>query len=210
MITANIQGIDLSLETDPSVFCPNGVDRGTLAMLSAVELLPDDTVLDLGCGCGVVGIWAAKRIGGERVVLCDIQYRSVECARANAARNGVPNLPVYLSDGYENVPDREYSLILSNPPYHADFSVPKRFIEGGYRRLRIGGRFVMVTKRLLWYRNKMKAVFGGVRVCEIDGYYVFIAEKREKAAWPPEKPKNTLSRKLQRKQERQRRKPSGT
>ena len=37
----------------------------------------------------------------------------------------------------------------------------------------------MVTKRLKWYRNKLVAIFGGVRVHEADGYFVFEAEKRD-------------------------------
>jgi len=40
----------------------------------------------------------------------------------------------------------DFTLILSNPPYHTDFSVAKNFIEGGYKRLVIGGRMVMVQK----------------------------------------------------------------
>ncbi|MDY3070644.1 MAG: methyltransferase, partial [Eubacteriales bacterium] len=36
----------------------------------------------------------------------------------------------------------------------------------------------MVTKRRDWYQNKLTAIFGGVRVSEEDGYFVFIAEKR--------------------------------
>jgi 16S rRNA (guanine1207-N2)-methyltransferase len=36
----------------------------------------------------------------------------------------------------------------------------------------------MVTKRLLWYKNKLTGIFGGVKVREIDGYYVFVAVKK--------------------------------
>ena len=36
----------------------------------------------------------------------------------------------------------------------------------------------MVTKRRDWYRNKLIAIFGGVKIREIDGYYVFMAERR--------------------------------
>ncbi|NCU26429.1 methyltransferase, partial [Candidatus Nomurabacteria bacterium] len=71
-----------------------------------------------------------------------------------------------------------YTLILSNPPYHTDFSVAKHFIEKGFNRLVLGGRMVMVTKRRDWYRNKFIAVFGGVSIREKDGYFVFAAEKR--------------------------------
>jgi 16S rRNA (guanine1207-N2)-methyltransferase len=37
---------------------------------------------------------------------------------------------------------------------------------------------LMVTKRKEWYKNKLSAIFGGTRIIEKDGYYVFIAEKR--------------------------------
>ena len=60
----------------------------------------------------------------------------------------------------------------------------------------------MVTKRLDWYKNKLTSVFGGVKVYEIDGYYVFIAEKRRQAVKEKEKKTGDLSKKLQRKQQR--------
>jgi 16S rRNA (guanine1207-N2)-methyltransferase len=37
---------------------------------------------------------------------------------------------------------------------------------------------MMVTKRRQWYRNKLAAVFGGVKVREVDGYFVFEAQRR--------------------------------
>lgn len=202
MIQAVIKGIPLTLETDPAVFSPGGVDAGTLAMLSTVEFSPQDTVLDLGCGCGVVGILAAKLIGVEQVVLCDIQPEAVGLAKRNAAANGVEALPILQSDGLDNVPGTGFSLILSNPPYHADFAVPKRFIAQSWQKLAQGGKLIMVTKRLDWYQNRLTAVFGGVRVAEIDGYYVFTAEKRETKK-PAKKEKPALSKKLQRKYNRE-------
>lgn len=45
-------------------------------------------VLDNGCGTGVLGIFAAKR-GAEHVLAIDIDDKSVENTRENAARNGV-------------------------------------------------------------------------------------------------------------------------
>jgi 16S rRNA (guanine1207-N2)-methyltransferase len=35
-----------------------------------------------------------------------------------------------------------------------------------------------VTKRRDWYKNKLISIFGGTAIHKIDGYYVFIAEKR--------------------------------
>ena len=203
MIETQILGIPLYFETGGGVFSPGGVDTGTLAMLEKAELKPGDKVLDLGCGYGPVGLYAAKRLGGDSVVLCDISQEAVSYARENAARNGLPGLDIRLSDGYSAVPERDFTLILSNPPYHTDFSVAKRFIEGGFRRLALGGRMMMVTKRREWYQNKLAAVFGGVKALEQDGYWVFLAEKRrEEPAKKQPKPPSTLSRKLRRRQER--------
>lgn len=200
MITAEIKNVSLRFETDTSNFSPNSIDVGTLAMLSAVEFLPDDKILDMGCGYGVVGILAAKLIGQENVTMCDISESAVKQAKINAELNGVPDIDIKISDGFSNILDNDFTLILSNPPYHADFSVPKHFIEVGFKKLAVGGKIVMVTKRLDWYKNKLTSVFGGVMVREIDGYYVFISEKRGERVPKKEKAVGKLSKKLRRKQ----------
>lgn len=200
MITAEIKNVSLRFETDTSNFSPNSIDVGTLAMLSAVEFSPDDKILDMGCGYGVVGILAAKLIGQENVTMCDISEKAVKQAKINAELNGVPDIDIKISDGFSNILDNDFTLILSNPPYHADFSVPKHFIEVGFKKLAVGGKMVMVTKRLDWYKNKLTSVFGGVMVREIDGYYVFISEKRGERVPKKEKAVGKLSKKLRRKQ----------
>ena len=200
MISAEIKNVSLKFETDSSNFSPNNIDVGTLAMLSVVDFLPSDKVLDMGCGYGVVGILAAKLIGQENVTMCDISEAAVKQAKINAELNDVPNIEIKISDGFSEIQDNGFTLILSNPPYHADFSVPKRFIEVGFKKLAVGGKMVMVTKRLDWYRNKLTSVFGGVRVREVDGYYVFISEKRGERLQKKEKPVNKLSKKLRKKQ----------
>lgn len=178
MINVTLKGIDLVFETAPGLFSPAGIDAGTLAMLSAVDFRPEDKVLDLGCGYGAAGILAARLIGPERVTLADIDERALEYAARNAALNKAGGVRIVKSNGFAGLDDAGYTLILSNPPYHEDFSVPKMFIEKGFNRLAIGGRLYMVTKREKWYRNKLAAVFGGVRVWNLQGYFVFMAERR--------------------------------
>ena len=177
-IVAEAMGRRLELETRPGLFSPSHADRGTLAMLSQVEFEPGMRVLDLGCGCGLVGILAALQCGEENVVMSDIDPLAVCVAAKNAARNGVGGVTTVVSDGFSGLTETGFDLILSNPPYQSDFSVAKGFIEKGFNRLKPGGRLVMVTKRRDWYRNKLSAIFGGVRIREVDGYFVFEAEKR--------------------------------
>ena len=200
LIEEQVQGIDLVLNTNEEVFSPTAVDKGTRAMLSFVEFKEGDKVLDLGCGCGVVGILVAKQIGAENVVMCDVSENAVQLSKQNAVANGVDGVTIRLSDGLRDISENGFNLILSNPPYHTDFAVAKEFIEDGFKKLALGGKMIMVTKRLDWYRNKLSSVFGGVTVKEKDGYYVFLAEKR--GNYKPKKEKKNeqiMSKKLQRK-----------
>lgn len=188
MYQASLWNQPLEIETTEGLFSPRGADAGTLSMVSAVELESGQKLLDLGCGAGLVGIAAAKVLGEENVWMTDVDPAAVRCAAENAKRNGVENVHLCCGDALDAVDASGFDWILSNPPYHADFSVAKKFIEKGFNRLKLGGKLVMVVKRELWYRNKLTAIFGGVRMQEIGGYFVFTAEKRSERYAPP-KPK---------------------
>jgi 16S rRNA (guanine1207-N2)-methyltransferase len=178
MIEATVINKNLSFETSPECFAPRALDRGTLAMLSFARFEPGQKVLDLGCGYGVVGITAAQFTAPENVFLTDIDKTALRLATRNAEINRAAGVHIIESDAFEGLDAAGFDLILSNPPYHTDFSVAKRFIEKGFNRLKLGGRFLMVTKRREWYKNKFIAIFGGVRIYEADGYFVFEAVKR--------------------------------
>ena len=178
MVTRIIKNINLLFESSPRCFSPKNIDKGTLAMLSYVEFKETDKVLDLGCGYGVVGILAAKFMNPKNVYLIDNCKVALKYATKNAMHNNVDDVNIIFSDSFKNLNESGFSLILCNPPYHTDFSVPKNFIVKGFNRLLVGGKFYMVTKRLNWYRNKFISIFGGVKVYEKDSYYIFEAEKR--------------------------------
>lgn len=179
IIETKIKDVDMKFKAEPELFSPQGIDKGTLAMLSVIDFDGSDKVLDLGCGYGIVGILAAKIIGTSNVVMVDKVSAAVKCAKENAILNGVPDVKIYESDGFKNLPEKDFTLILSNPPYHTDFNVAKGFIEKGFNRLVIGGKMYMVTKRKDWYKNKLIAIFGGVKIWEIDDYFVFLAVKKD-------------------------------
>lgn len=177
MYTAQIGDITVTIKQSADLFSPLHADRGTLAMLSLIRPQEGMKALDLGCGCGIVGIYLSKIIGGENVWMCDIDEKAVAASKVNAAENGVCPT-VVQSDGLSAVTESGFDLILTNPPYQSDFAVAKSFIEKGFNRLKVGGTMYVVVKRRAWYENKLRAIFGGCRVHEKDGYFVFEANKR--------------------------------
>lgn len=170
----------IRLTADPALFSPRGPDAGTLALLSQVDLRPDDRVLDLGCGYGLVGLAVAKKLGAGSVVMVDIDPVAVAAARFNAIQNDCGDVAVILGDGPMAAAGMTFSLILCNPPYHTDFSVGRRLIEQSYRQLEPDGRLCLVVKRLDWYRNKLAGLFGGVTVKPVNGYFVLTAIKQKR------------------------------
>ncbi|MDT8719163.1 methyltransferase [Clostridium sp. 19966] len=56
---------------------------------------------------------------------------------------------LYQSDWVKDIDEKDFAIILSNPPYHADFSVPKEFIEKGFNRLVICGKMYFYSIQVL-------------------------------------------------------------
>jgi len=77
-----------TIGVNPGVFAPTHTSR---AIADALEVAPGDTVIDVGCGSGVLSFVAA-RLGAERVVGCDLSPEAVNVARENAERLGLDDL----------------------------------------------------------------------------------------------------------------------
>jgi len=78
--------------------------------------LPDfeGTVLEIGCGSGIVSLHLAKR--GNIVTAIDINPKAVEATKFNSKSN---NLDIEILEGnmFSPVKDRKFGTIVCNPPY---------------------------------------------------------------------------------------------
>jgi ribosomal protein L11 methyltransferase len=70
------------------------------------------TVLDMGCGTGVLGI-LARQLGAGHVTCIDVDPWSEENTHENAGLNGLDDLEVILGDATA-IPGRRYQIILAN------------------------------------------------------------------------------------------------
>jgi ribosomal protein L11 methyltransferase len=106
------EGPGTVLHIEPGATFGMGDHPTTILCLRAVRRLmcPGDTVLDVGCGSGVLAI-AAMKLGASRVVGIDIAHAAVPVTLDNAARNGVV---VDVSTTALADVDHHFDLVLAN------------------------------------------------------------------------------------------------
>ena len=106
---------DIVIEIDPGMAFGSGVHETTRMCLELLQkyLPPHATVLDVGCGSGILGIGAAK-LGAKRVLALDYDTVSVNVARDNAVSNGAKVMQVRQSDLLKNADGGPYDLIMAN------------------------------------------------------------------------------------------------
>lgn len=83
----------VNIEMDPGMAFGTGSHPTTRLCLQWLCRAVDSSssVLDYGCGSGILGI-AAARLGARAVLGCDIDPAAVEASLANAQRNAVPQI----------------------------------------------------------------------------------------------------------------------
>ena len=101
----------INLILDPGMAFGTGSHPTTRLCLEWLErhVTADSSLLDYGCGSGILAI-AAARLGAGRVAGVDIDPQAVESARANAERNGVSAV---FADSAQPVAG-EYDLVVAN------------------------------------------------------------------------------------------------
>lgn len=97
---------------------------GTDAILLGrwVEVRPEDVVLDIGTGCGLLPLMLAQK-GVGQVDAVDIDLASVKEATVNfKASQWRDQLKAYCTDIVDFQTEKQYDLIVSNPPFFNRFS----------------------------------------------------------------------------------------
>lgn len=102
------------VDAGPSDFVmPAGVT--TLELAHATIRNPSKRTLDLGTGCGVLGLLAASH--SAEVIATDVNPRAVAFARFNARLNGIDNMECRTGSLFDPLAGERFDLIVSNPPF---------------------------------------------------------------------------------------------
>jgi 16S rRNA (guanine1207-N2)-methyltransferase len=157
------------------------IDIGTRLLLDHLDAVAPraDTVVDLGCGTGVLAASMALRRPALRVVASDQSASAVASPTANglgasgasgfgagAARPGGP-VEVVRDDALSTFGDASADAVLLNPPFHVGSTVHAgialKLFEAAGRVLRPGGELWTVFNSHLAYRAALQRAIGPTR-----------------------------------------------
>jgi 16S rRNA G1207 methylase RsmC len=147
-MTVRLAGRDVAVRTAAGVFSPDGLDRGTAVLLREVPTPPETgNLLDLGCGWGPVALTLALSSPAADVYAVDVNERSLDLLRTNAASLGLDRVHASQPDGIPD--DVEFAAIWSNPPIRVGKAVLHGMLLRWLPRLAPGGRAYLVVQKNL-------------------------------------------------------------
>ncbi|MBL6758846.1 MAG: peptide chain release factor N(5)-glutamine methyltransferase [Pelagibacteraceae bacterium] len=103
------------------------VNKDTLIPRPETELLVDEllkifkdkkiSILDIGTGSGCIIVSLLSNLRKSIGTAIDISKKAILMAKKNAARYGLQNRIKFFNKSFENIFDKKFDLIVSNPPY---------------------------------------------------------------------------------------------
>ncbi len=182
VFSETLLGHPFTYHTTWGLFSPKSVDEGTRLLLEHIDIKPDDDTLDLGCGYGPLGLTLARMAPQGTSVLVDKDFMAVEYSKKNALVNKINNVEVFLSNGFDQVGERNFDLIVSNLPAKTGKELYYLYFYDALLRMNLDARFYVVTINGLrkFVQKAFNEVFGNYKkLKQGKTYTVAMASRQE-------------------------------
>ena len=179
-IEYEIAGNKFVFISDNGVFSKDSVDFGSSLMLKSITEFDKTTILDVGCGYGVIGITLALFNPQATITMVDVNLRALELSKNNALKNGVDNVIIKESFAYQNV-EGKFDMIVTNPPIRAGKAVVHEILEGSFDHLNDDGVLYVVIQKKQGAESavkKLKTLYSVVdKITQDKGYWILKCKK---------------------------------
>jgi len=179
-----LDGREITVVTSGGIFSPDRLDSGTAVLLEHLDHVPPSgNILDIGCGWGPITLAVAARSPKATVWAIDVNERSMQLTRDNAARLGLKNVKVCRP---EEVPaDLTFDGIWSNPPIRVGKDELHSILQTWLPRLALGAEAYLVVQKNLgadslhrWLEAELPAGFSTIRVDTAKSFRVLRVKNR--------------------------------
>lgn len=155
-------GFRLDFYTTWGLFSPRAIDDGSEMLLKYLDIKPTDDCLDLGCGYGVLGLNMAKAAPEGHTLLVDKDFVAVDYSERNRLANKIENASCLLSNGFNQIPEQQFDIIVSNIPAKVGKEMLYIYLFDALDYLKPGGSFYIVTITGLrqFFKRGFNEVFG--------------------------------------------------
>ena len=173
-ITAKVKDTNFIFYTDNGVFNKKGLDYGTRLLLENIDFTNKKSFLDVGCGCGPIGIYVALQNKNYTVDMIDVNERAIHLCKISKKENNLDNINIFKSDAYENI-NNKYDMIITNPPIHAGKKKVYEIIENARNYLNKNGELLIVIRKDQGAKSLIKDVsniYNYQIIVKSKGFYV--------------------------------------
>jgi len=175
-INVSLNGQNFLFFSVSALFSKDHLDKATELLIKKADLTNAKEVLDLGCGWGPVAIILKLQNPEMNFTATDVSDRAIIYTRKNAKKHGV-KIEVIQSSLFENIDEKTFDTILTNPPYVAGRETCKNFILESFKHLKKGGSLQLVARHNKggkFLGNYMKDLFGNVEhIAKQSGFRIY-------------------------------------
>nr|WP_086939004.1 methyltransferase [Thaumasiovibrio occultus] len=176
----------LSLTNLANVFSGEKLDIGARFFLEHLPKNQDNsTMIDLGCGNGVIGVQLARQNPSANILCVDESHMAAASARLNADANVAEpsRVATMVNDALTGIDSNSADWVLCNPPFHQQNAITDhiawQMFRDALRVLKMGGKLRIIGNRHLGYHVKLKRLFGNVNTVATNNKFVILeAQKR--------------------------------
>lgn len=174
--TWNTESPRFTIHNHANVFSRTQLDIGARLFMENLPEAGNQTVIDLGCGNGVLGLGMLHQAIEndapiKKMIFVDESTMALASAYLNIEENlpeALPSCEFILSNALDELKSQKANIIVCNPPFHQQNTITDhvawQMLNDARRNLHTGGELRIVANRHLQHHDKMKRLFGGYRV----------------------------------------------
>jgi 16S rRNA (guanine1207-N2)-methyltransferase len=174
--------LDNRFTTRPGMFSHSAIDKGSALLVKHFGGRISGHVADFGAGWGYLAsevLNHAEKL--KSLALYEADFEALEAAKLNVVAGEIPVTFHWHDVNSEAITD-VYDTIVMNPPFHAgrsaDPTMGQGFIAAAAKRLKPGGKLLLVANRQMPYEAGLKSLFKSVLPLEDNAGYKIIEAKK--------------------------------